>query len=137
MFHLMIHVAFFGMGNVASLASFRLESVYRFMTVFSPFIMAALLIVKILVPFVMVSVAFGAVSSLLNVPPFSLFLLVVCTADIMTLNFFFMVRDEGSWLEIGTSISHFVIASAFGIFTIVLFVLSKVFVSTSGKEKMQ
>jgi len=34
----------------------------------------------------------------------------------MTLNFFWMVKDEGSWLDIGTTISHFVIGSLLCVF---------------------
>ena len=36
--------------------------------------------------------------------------------DYLTLRFFWEVRDEGSWLEIGESISMFVIASLLCIF---------------------
>ena len=41
---------------------------------------------------------------------------VMSISDIMTLNFFWMVRDEGSWLDIGTTISHFVIGSLLCVF---------------------
>jgi len=40
------------------------------------------------------------------------------------LNFFWLVRDEGSWLDIGTTISHFVIASLLGMFVVGLEVYS-------------
>ena len=40
-----------------------------------------------------------------------------------------MVRDEGSWLDIGTSISHFCIASLLCAFVAGLEFLSEVFVS--------
>lgn len=43
-------------------------------------------------------------------------MVVMAISDVMTLSFFFMVKDEGSWLEIGTTISHFVIASLLGVF---------------------
>lgn len=49
--------------------------------------------------------------------------------DVITLNFFFLVRDNGSWLEIGTSISHFVIASTFEVLSVLLFGLSSLLVS--------
>ncbi|CAG8437209.1 923_t:CDS:10 [Scutellospora calospora] len=104
-----INVAFFGTGNIASLSSFSLQSVYRLTTIFDPFLMGALLIFKILIPFFIVSSVFGIINKSLNLSPFSLFLLVLSTSDIMTLNFFYLVRDYGSWLEIGTTISHFVI----------------------------
>ncbi|TPX56560.1 hypothetical protein PhCBS80983_g04468 [Powellomyces hirtus] len=123
-FLLLTNVAFFGTGNMASVSSFSLESVYRFTTVFAPFLMGALLILKILIPFFLLSSTLAVLARALHLPAFSLFLLVLATTDIMTLNFFFLVRDNGSWLEIGTTISHFVIASAFIVFQCILFVAS-------------
>ncbi|RKP23341.1 Phosphatidylinositolglycan class N-domain-containing protein [Syncephalis pseudoplumigaleata] len=90
--------------------------------------MAALLIFKILIPFFILSAIFGVAGRALDLPPFSLFLLVLSTTDVMTLNFFFLVRDDGSWLEIGTSISHFCISSGFVVFTTVLFCISHLMV---------
>lgn len=37
-------------------------------------------------------------------------------SDFLTLHFFWVVKDEGSWLEIGSTISHFVIASLLCLF---------------------
>lgn len=128
LFLFFINVAFFGTGNVASLSSFSLESVYRFVTIFNPFLMGSLLIVKILIPFFVVSAVLGVLSSSLDLPPFSLFLAVLTVTDVQTINFFFFVSDYGSWLEIGTSISHFCISELFIIFSIVLFLLSRLLV---------
>ena len=50
-------------------------------------------------------------------------------SDVLTMNFFWLVRDEGSWLDIGTSISHFVIASLLCVFVAGLEVVSEIFVS--------
>lgn len=55
-------------------------------------------------------------------------MLVIAFSDVLTMNFFWMVRDEGSWLDIGTSISHFCIASLLGVFVAGLEFLSQVFV---------
>ena len=130
----LVNLAFFGTGNIASVSSFSLQSVYRFTTVFNPFLMAALLIFKILVPFFLLSVSFGLLSRVLHLPEFSLFLLVLSTTDIMTLNFFFLVKDYGSWLEIGTTISHFIIASSFIIFQIILFSISHLLIGKVDLE---
>ncbi|KAI3660509.1 hypothetical protein MP638_000966 [Amoeboaphelidium occidentale] len=111
-----INCAFFGTGNVASVASFQISSVYRLTTIFSPFFMGGLLTLKILIPFLLLASTFNTISRNLQLPSFSLFLFTLSTTDIMTMNFFFLVRDYGSWLEIGTSISHFVIACLFEVF---------------------
>ncbi|KAJ1963212.1 Glycosyl phosphatidyl inositol anchor synthesis [Dipsacomyces acuminosporus] len=124
MFLFFVNVAFFGTGNVASLASFSIDSVYRLITVFDPFLMSTLLLFKIFIPFFIVSAVFGVLNRSLELPPFSLFLFVLSTTDVMTVNFFFLVQDDGSWLDIGMSISHFCISGLFVLFTIVLFVLS-------------
>ncbi len=115
-----IQSAFFSTGNIASVSSFSLDSVYRLIPVFNPFSQGALLIIKILVPFVILSANLGILNKRLNVAPSALFMFVMAVSDIMTLTFFFQVRDEGSWLDIGTSISHFVIASTLCIFVAVL-----------------
>ena len=56
-------------------------------------------------------------------------MVVMSIGDVLTMNFFWMVRDEGSWLDIGTSISHFVIASLLCVFVAGLEFVSEVFVS--------
>ncbi|XP_051466745.1 GPI ethanolamine phosphate transferase 1 isoform X4 [Apus apus] len=56
-----IVTAFFGTGNIASVNSFDPASVYCFLTVFSPFMMGGLLVLKVVIPFVLVSCAFEAV----------------------------------------------------------------------------
>uniref|UniRef100_A0A669DAR2 GPI ethanolamine phosphate transferase 1 n=1 Tax=Oreochromis niloticus TaxID=8128 RepID=A0A669DAR2_ORENI len=101
-----IITAFFGTGNIASINSFDPASVYCFLTVFNPFIMGGLMMWKVL-----------------------LFLIVLVISDLMALHFFFMVQDYGSWLDIGTSISHYVIVMSMTIFLMLLSVVTHVLTS--------
>ncbi|XP_067147066.1 GPI ethanolamine phosphate transferase 1 isoform X6 [Apteryx mantelli] len=96
-----IVTAFFGTGNIASVNSFDPASVYCFLTVFSPFMMGGLLVLKVVIPFVLVSCAFEAVQVTTQLSSKSLFLIVLVISDIMALHFFFLVKDYGSWLDIG------------------------------------
>lgn len=106
-----VQVAFFGTGNVASISSFYLEPVYRLVPIFNPFLMATLLIFKIVAPYVILSAVFATLNARLHLPPFSLFLVALTLTDGMTMTFFLNVTDTGSWLEIGQSISFFCITS--------------------------
>ncbi|XWS44216.1 hypothetical protein CRYUN_Cryun15aG0025200 [Craigia yunnanensis] len=126
-FMVLFNVAFFGTGNFASIASFEISSVYRFITVFSPFLMAALLIFKLFIPFMLVICAFSAMTKLLQVPRLGCYFLVILFSDVTTIHFFFLVQNTGSWMEIGNSISHFGIVSAQVVFVLLLFALTNIF----------
>ena len=102
-------LSFFGIGNIASINTFDPSTVYCFLTVFSPFVMGSLILLKMVIPFVYVSCAYNSIVTLLGQCMRNSLLLMLIMTDIMALNFFFLVRDSGSWLEIGISISHYVI----------------------------
>ncbi|RKF54520.1 GPI ethanolamine phosphate transferase 1 [Erysiphe neolycopersici] len=108
--------AFFSTGNIASISAFSLDSVYRLIPIFDPFSQGALLIFKLMIPFAVLSANVSILNKKLGVPPSALFMIVIAVSDFITLHFFWVVKDEGSWLEIGSSISHFCIASLLCIF---------------------
>ena len=84
---------------------------------------------KLIIPFVIISANLGILNRRLGVAPSSLFMVVIAISDVLTMNFFWLVRDEGSWLDIGTSISHFFIASLLCVFVSGLEFVSEIFVS--------
>ncbi|KAI9719942.1 MAG: Glycosyl phosphatidyl inositol anchor synthesis [Chrysothrix sp. TS-e1954] len=115
-FLFLLQSAFFSTGNIGSISSFSLDAVYRLIPVFDPFSQGALLLLKLLTPFALISANLAILNKRLKVAPSALFMVVMAACDYMTIRFFYMVRDEGSWLDIGTSISHFVIASLLCVF---------------------
>ena len=133
-FFFLLQSAFFSQGNIASISSFSLESVTRLIPVFNPFSQGALLMFKIMIPFAVISAILGILNRRLRVAPSALFMLVMAVSDVLTLNFFWLVRDEGSWLDIGTSISNFSIASMLCAFVALLEFVSEVFVSGVDME---
>ena len=127
-FFFLIQSAFFGTGNIASVSSFSLESVYRLIPIFNPFLMSLLLLFKLLTPFIIISAVLGALNKRLRKAEGTIIMLVFSFADLLTLNFFWKVKDEGSWLEIGSSISAFVIAGMLTLFVIALERVSQVII---------
>jgi GPI ethanolamine phosphate transferase 1 len=125
----LLQSAFFSTGNIASVSSFSLDSVYRLIPIFDPFSQGALLILKIMIPFALISANLGILNKRLGVAPSALFMVVMAITDVLTLHFFWVVRDEGSWLEIGSTISHFVIASALCVFVAALEGVSELFIA--------
>ena len=125
----LLQSAFFSTGNIASVSSFSLESVYRLIPIFDPFSQGALLILKLMIPFALISANLGILNKRLGVAPSALFMIVMAISDVLTLHFFWVVRDEGSWLEIGSTISHFVIASVLCVFVAALEGVSELFIA--------
>ena len=106
-FLVLINAAFFSTGNIASVASFEISSVYRFTTRFNPFLMGGLLMLKVLIPMITVAVAFLALLKLQRVSSFQVYLIFIALSDLMAARFFFQVTTEGSWQDIGMSISRY------------------------------
>lgn len=127
-FLFMLQSAFFSTGNIASVSSFSLDAVYRLLPIFDPFSQGALLLLKLLAPFALVSANLGILTRRLRLRGGSLFAVVMGIGDYLTLRFFWEVRDEGSWLEIGESISMFVIASLLCVFVAGLEAVSELFI---------
>ena len=128
-FFVLLQSAFFSTGNVASISSFSLESVCRLVPVFDPFSQGALLVLKLMIPFALISANLGVLNRRLGVAPSALFMAAMALSDILTLYFFWVVRDEGSWLEIGSTISHFAIASLLCVFVAALEGVSALFIA--------
>lgn len=109
---LYILASLFGTGNIASISSFDPNWVRCFVSTFAPFLMATLIIIKLIIPVLLVMCAIKLIISITKVPLDKFFIILLICCDIMCLNFLFLVKNKGSWLEIGTSISHFVIMEA-------------------------
>ncbi|KAJ9092458.1 hypothetical protein QFC21_006840 [Naganishia friedmannii] len=127
----LVHAGFFCTGNVASISSFYLAPVYRIVPVFQPTIMSALLMFKIIVPFILLSAAFVSICKVQRLPPFALIMLTLVLSEPICLYFFWRITTTGSWLEIGSSISHFAIASLLVAWNVFLYLIGEWIMSGS------
>jgi hypothetical protein len=133
-------VAFFGTGNIASISSFEISSTYRFLRIFDPFVMGALLIFKVLIPFVLVCCCYILINRTRGQPESGSFFLVLNMYDVIAISFFFLVRDSGSWKDIGISISHYIVACVFIVIQLGLFGVSQLYLFHTfphSKEKQK
>lgn len=78
-----IEIGFFGTGNVASLNSFNPSFLRCFLSVFSPFVMTALLIFKVTLPFLAISFALTVVLHAQKASPVRLSIILLIITDAM------------------------------------------------------
>ncbi|XP_048489024.1 GPI ethanolamine phosphate transferase 1 [Plutella xylostella] len=130
-FLLYIIIAFFGTGNIASLNSFEVRWVTCFVTSFQPFLITGLVLLKTLAPFLCVGCCFRAVQHVTKAPTGYLHIIVLIYSNIMGIQLLYYVKNTGSWLEIGTSISQFVIVQVITLFIVLIHQIAKVLTDVS------
>ncbi|XP_057337055.1 GPI ethanolamine phosphate transferase 1 [Microplitis mediator] len=118
--YLMLYIllSFFGTGNMASISSFDPMWTKHFITLFSPFTMSALILLKLGIPLILVGCASRVLASS------SIFLAVLLLGDCLSLPLMFTVTAQGSWLDIGTAISRYTIAVTLPCLFLILYHLS-------------
>ncbi|XP_064292970.1 GPI ethanolamine phosphate transferase 1-like isoform X2 [Plodia interpunctella] len=126
-----IILAFFGTGNIASLNSFEVRWVTCFITSFKPFIITGLIMLKTLAPFMAVACSFRGIQHLTKAPTGYLVIIVLIYSNIMGIQLLYNVQNTGSWLDIGTSISQFVIVQVVTLFIVLISQLAKIMTDTS------
>ncbi|KAH8402153.1 hypothetical protein KR009_010162, partial [Drosophila setifemur] len=110
-FSLLLYTFFslFGTGNIASISSFDPNIARCYISYFAPFVMMGLVLLKLLLPVVLIMAVVYTQSEFVRQHEQQIFICLLLICDVMGLNFLFLVRNQGSWLDIGSSISHFVI----------------------------
>ena len=111
-------LCFFGTGNMASISSFDPSWTRHFVTVFSPFTMFLLILLKLSIPLMLI----GCTSHVLGSS--NIFLGVLLLGDCLSLPLMYYVTPQGSWLDIGSAVSRFTIAISLPCLIVLLHYLS-------------
>ncbi|XP_043254750.1 GPI ethanolamine phosphate transferase 1-like isoform X2 [Colletes gigas] len=111
-------LCFFGTGNMASISSFDPSWTRHFVTVFSPFTMFSLILLKISIPLMLIGCACHVHGSS------NIFLAVLLFGDCLSLPLAYCVSPQGSWLDIGSAISRFIIMICLPCLLLLLYYLS-------------
>ena len=123
-------MSFFGTGNMATVSSFDPNWVQCLVTTFSPFLITSLIIFKLSIPINLLSCSYRAIHVALRTDAKKMFIIMLIICDMMCLNFLFLVKNKGSWLDIGTSLSHFVIMEATTLVLTIFYGIAQVLTSS-------
>ncbi|XP_058790888.1 GPI ethanolamine phosphate transferase 1-like isoform X2 [Phymastichus coffea] len=122
-------LSFFGTGNMASISSFDPSWTRHFLTVFSPFTMTTLILLKTVIPLILVGCIIRTLAK-----DSTIFCAVLLLGDCLALPLMYRVVSVGSWLDIGSSISRFVIAIVLPCLLVLVYYMSKPFTTFSLQE---
>lgn len=62
---------------------------------------------------------------------------MLAMSNIMGLHFLFLIKNTGSWLEIGMSISHYVIVQSLALFLSLMYGLAGLLISVEQNDSTQ
>ncbi|EAR83731.1 phosphatidylinositolglycan class N protein (macronuclear) [Tetrahymena thermophila SB210] len=136
-FILLMNISFFGIQDIVSLGSFNYESVTRFLANLNEVVTLALMVFNLAFPFLCGSSAFVIIcrSAYQKLKSVGLFIISLIYAEIMTINFFLMVKTEGSWQTKGTSVARFVLSSMLVfLYTLLFFIAHYLFKFTKIQQ---
>lgn len=138
-FTLLLYTFFslFGSGNIASISSFDPNIARCFLSYFAPFVIMGLVLLKLLLPVVLIMAVVYAHSEFVRQHEEQIYICLLLICDVMGLNFLFLVRNQGSWLDIGTSISHFVIMEVTTLVILVLAQAAKLLLRPNSWESLK
>ncbi|XP_017781668.1 PREDICTED: GPI ethanolamine phosphate transferase 1 [Nicrophorus vespilloides] len=115
---------YFAIGNIASVNGFDPMWTRAYVSTFNPILMCLLIILKMVIPFFIITCAFHTVNLLTKANSVSTFKILLLYCDQMVINFILRIRNEGSWKDIGQSLSHFVIMEAMILVIIIFYAFS-------------
>lgn len=110
---------------MASFNGFDPQWTRTYVATFNPFLMAALIVIKMIIPFFLITCAFYAIVLHSKANDTKVFTVLLLFLDQMVLNFMLFVRNEGSWLEIGKSLSHFAVMEAMAVVMLVFYAIAR------------
>ncbi|KAH8859835.1 GPI ethanolamine phosphate transferase 1 [Schistosoma japonicum] len=137
--------------------SFDPRSTFCFTTILNPALMAILLLIKVICPMLFLGVIYAVIQlcndSLFDYSSFVKYInnrkskrghdsilahtgLTAVLSNLIAIHFFLWLRDEGSWLDIGTSISHYVIAMSISLAAFLFALLGKKMLSIQMGTKI-
>ena len=114
----------FSTGVLANISGFDIKSVFRLVTRYYPMLIMFLILAKIILPFVLVNAGFYAVCKH-NRASFSNIILVLgAICEPLCIFYFFYVKDDASWLDMGLSISYFGLSNFIALAHLILMMVS-------------
>lgn len=97
----------------------------QFVLIFNPFLSAIIILLKITIPFLITTISFQTINAYGNVPTIKVFSIIMLYCDLLVMYFMYSIRNDGSWLQIGLSISRFVIVSVMTVVLLLFYGIAK------------
>ncbi|XP_020800654.1 GPI ethanolamine phosphate transferase 1 [Drosophila serrata] len=126
----------FGSGNIASISSFDPNIARCYLSHFAPFVIMGLVLLKLLLPVILIMAVVYTHSEFVRQHEEQIYICLLLICDVMGLNFLFLVRNQGSWLDIGSSISHFVIMEVTTLVILILAQVAKLLLQPHSRESI-